>query len=243
LKYTEAIVDHDGIVDCLGALQANRSRKEIFEEIFNKCLEYPEFQGLKKEELKQQILAKRQDPFTVTYHILLDFTLKVKRNLLNQSEINVEPIFQKKVGIFMIPDDETIVSSDCTSSTESEKSSHPMPHNWVFGFRCAISAIKLVIHLFESLRSLNMEWKFLSEFEIRVRSVGFEDQKAGEDAPRNVGKGVKFDIKIYKFNESFILDIKKVDGMEMVYLDTCASLYKKLNGSVPIVRKRSIDIY
>mmetsp|Transcript_18782 Transcript_18782/g.18754 ORF Transcript_18782/g.18754 Transcript_18782/m.18754 type:complete len:188 (-) Transcript_18782:202-765(-) len=159
LKYTETVVDQKQILDCLGSVQANRSRKEIFEEVLEKCLEYPEFEGLSKNkvELKERILKKRQDPFTVTYAILLDSTLKVKRKVLNQSEINVEPIFQKKLGSFMIPDDETIVSSNDTSSTESEKYNHPVPHNWVFGFRCSIPATELVVYLFETLKLLNME--------------------------------------------------------------------------------------
>ncbi|CAG9317744.1 unnamed protein product [Blepharisma stoltei] len=87
LKYTEAVVDQNQILDCIGSVQANRSKKEIFEEVLEKCLEYPEFEGLckNKVELKERILKKKQDPFTVTYAILLDSTLKVKRKVLIKS--------------------------------------------------------------------------------------------------------------------------------------------------------------
>lgn len=130
LKYTESIVDND-VVDCLGALSPNKSNREISEEIISKCLEYPEFKGFQnnKDELKERIIRRKQDPFTVTYEILLDQSLKHKRKVLNRSHIKVEPVFREKLGSFRIPDDETMFGSNDTQSTTPDITSYPMPHN------------------------------------------------------------------------------------------------------------------
>lgn len=200
------MVDTHETVDCLSSYRASRSNREIDEDLLNTCADYPEFRKLKdnKDKLRQNILNQEQTAFTVCYELLLDERLKIKRKQLNENNFSIEPLFKKQAEIFFSSEEDGNIITPRLNDFDIQpvKNTRSL-HNWVFGFRCLVSAYSLMLHLFEALVELDLEWKLITNFEMKVRTLNFNDVllqaiDSKNISPSQYGKNVKFQVNIYK---------------------------------------------
>ena len=145
---------------------------EISIEIIEKLLKYPQFSSVSQKEAISFVQTKTQNDFTVAYNILYDSESKTNTKKKNKIVFPNKKKYEK--------------SKPKTNKTLNT------PSNWVYGFRCNIKARTLMERLYETLKDLNLEWKIIDNFLIRVR--------AGLELINGVPSQnyLRFDIRVYK---------------------------------------------
>ena len=105
---------------------------------------------------------------------------------------------------------------------------------WLIGLQTSSHPQKMMQHVLESLKLIQMEWFFNSPYCIVTRKVSTAGKRDRDN--------LKIQIQLYassaNYNSSnFILDIQRIDGQSFLFLDLCAKLMgaikylpQKLNG-------------
>jgi len=88
---------------------------------------------------------------------------------------------------------------------------------WCLGINSKQSPQTIMTELFKALKQLGFEWKTISQYSLRCRSLNRE---------RLVG--IAF--QLYKISEgNFLLDLKKLQGELFLFFDVCCNLYRLLS--------------
>ncbi|CAG9318654.1 SNF1-like_5 [Blepharisma stoltei] len=239
LSITDLNLDAIDNTDLLSIYRAYRYHSEIDEEILNNCLKYAELQDYAndKENIKKNIIRRKYDPFSVTYEILLNTKLREKRIGLDKSNIELKPTFKNSRSFMISEGIENMENFIYLGESNPTNDAISEPHNWSYCIRTKRESYTLMCLLFNYFRECQLEWKLISNFNIRARSVGYQvliDRLADQKpiSPIMYGKIIKFDIVIYKYGDSFALDCLQIEGQTMVFLDTVIYLNNKLNNLV-----------
>jgi hypothetical protein len=117
-----------------------------------------------------------------------------------------------------------------------EKEQSRVPNDWKYGFKLPGNIQQLGEMLYTLLQDLEMEWKMINNYKIRVRSVGFPERmrvtdRAASVSSDSLGNKVKFDINIFKDGMSVILDFVLLEGQIMIFLGLCARIHKSMTGT------------
>lgn len=221
LRYTPTIVDHYKDVNSISEIRAEKSGLDLDDEIVQELMELPEFKGMyEKSSIIDSLKSQKVNLVNVSYELLRDTKMKMKRNLLDSTHMKVNPVFRS----LMPPE----VERDSKNSFEKTVL---VPNNWVYGFRCCVDSCNLMINLFDALRQSGLEWRLLSNFSVRARTLGFVDQAKKVKSqvktnPSLLERHVKFQVNIHKYEETYILDFCQVYGQVMVFMEICEKIYK-----------------
>lgn len=240
-------------VACLSSIKANtESTHEIDEEIFAKCLAIPEFANIvhDQETLRRKILDHRNETFTVCYELLLDHKLKQLRKEMKECTNLPSPTFLRNSLLTTNPKTEKEPSShiayekmtqSTSSSSEAElpfihaASKYVHPRNWVYGFRYPVAPEILMMKLHEYFRENGYEWKYLNNFQLRVRTVNWRKAvlplliKSLKIKPVEYGHHIKMDINLFRYDDTYVIDCRLMEGQLMVYMEFCAEFYRFLD--------------
>ena len=153
---------------------------EIDPIILEKCLSYPQFSNISKIYAIQDIKSNTQNELVTAYKILADSERKKKscnnKYLPSFTQLNSKSSNSKK------------------NNKTNNKKNLKYSHNWTYGFRCNIKARTLMERLFAALKDIDLEWRILDNFSIRIRPVNISKVSNGV---RNENI-LRFDIKVYK---------------------------------------------
>ena len=220
LSIYESAEEDEAHKSCLSEIRATRSHHQLDEAVFAACLKLPQFEGnyTDLEELKTAINMRKGGEFVVSYELLRDSKLKIKRDLMLQQSTKVPyPAFKStrsrrgSVGLF---------SSSAGKNLDRAvdyQHSHTRPCDWKFGFRPSIDAYSLMVLMHDGFRAIGLEWKILSHFRLRVRTVRSEDTEKSE-------KELKFEVCIFKEEGCFVVDARLIAGPIMAFMDFCAQM-------------------
>ncbi|CAG9313587.1 PRKAA2_2 [Blepharisma stoltei] len=190
----------------------SKSYRIIDEEILMKCLDLPSTKYLTIEEFREKIVNRKNESSVVCYELLLDKKLNEMRIRNGDRVSNVTPIFKSKNTDMSNLEISTRASSSQGENIDILFDKDGAPDNWVYGFRTDLEAYPFMMTLFATLKDANLEWKLVTNFKLRVRSI---------DSPYTL----KMQIDIYKYQRSFVVDIKLLEGTTMVFLETLHRLY------------------
>jgi len=217
LRISESAEEDEAHKSCLSEIRATKSHHELDEAIFTVCLQLPAFEGISTdpEDLKDTIIERKGGDFAVAYELLHDSKLKSKRDRMQQQSTQVpRPVF-KPAAIRRGSVSPFSSSADTNLDRITEyPHSYTHPSDWMFGFRPDIDAYSLMVLMYDGFRAMNLEWKIFTNFQLRVKSVKVEGG----------GKGVKFDVAIFKHQSLFVIDARLVAGQAMTFMDLCARL-------------------
>lgn len=229
LMVQESVINKENEINCIAMYKAEKSYCIIDDEIIHQCLALHQFKGVDPEELKRRILERKIDQFTVCYELLLDAKRKQFRHQLDEKQEAIKPVFntsfpkQRKIH--------NSESSGCESEDTEQLISDPYPHprDWVYGLKISTSSYHLMILLFDALRYLKMEWKIISNFHLRIRSISQlkEDDKSDVDIS-TLDRLLKCNCMIYKQENMFVLDFKLIEGKVMYFLDFIAKFFNSI---------------
>jgi len=92
----------------------------------------------------------------------------------------------------------------------------------------------MMLEIFRALRALRFEWKIVAQYSLKCRPC--TRPSADAPPPSSVGASsmavrckVKVGLQLYKIQEdSYLLDIRKVDGEVLPFMDVCSLLLGEL---------------
>lgn len=92
-----------------------------------------------------------------------------------------------------------------------------------------------MLEIFRTLRALQFEWKIVAQYSLKCRPCtrampGADGIGMGQDASSHATRfKVKVGMQLYKIQEdSYLLDIRKVDGEILPFMDVCSLLLSEL---------------
>lgn len=218
LRISESAEDDEAHKSCLSEIRASRSHHQLDEAVFAACLKLPQFEDncADLEDLKTAISMRKGGDFVVSYELLRDSKLKNKRNLMLQESIEVPyPAFKparSRRGSF------SRASSSAGKNLDRAidyPHSHNRPNDWKFGFRPSVDAYSLMVLMHDGFRTMGLEWKILSHFRLRVKTLQSEVTQSSATV-------LKFEMSIFKENGRFVVDTRLITGSVMHFLDFCA---------------------
>eukprot|EP00965_Chrysotila_dentata_P074393 2457062-Pleurochrysis_carterae.AAC.1 len=93
----------------------------------------------------------------------------------------------------------------------------------------------MMLEIFRALRVLRFEWKIVAQYSLKCRPCPQPPSQALDDHVAIDGSGltarckVKVGLQLYKIQEdSYLLDVRKVDGEILPFMDVCAMLLGEL---------------
>lgn len=97
------------------------------------------------------------------------------------------------------------------------------------------SPADMMLEIFRTLRALQFEWKIVAQYSLKCRPCtrampGADGIGMGQDASSHATRfKVKVGMQLYKIQEdSYLLDIRKVDGEILPFMDVCSLLLSEL---------------
>jgi len=110
-----------------------------------------------------------------------------------------------------------------------------MQRRWHLGIQSTASPADMMLEIFRTLRVLQFEWKIVAQYSLKCRPCtrampGSDGIGMGQDASRFATRfKVKVGLQLYKIQEdSYLLDIRKVDGEILPFMDVCSLLLSEL---------------
>lgn len=112
---------------------------------------------------------------------------------------------------------------------------------WYLGIISKLSPQEIMTEVFRSLKKLDFEWKVVQPFQIHARykmnNINYADEslfwQQNDDYVLRQEKEVKISIQLFKIQkeeseQAFLIDIKKIQGHPLVFIDQCSLLIKEL---------------
>jgi len=91
----------------------------------------------------------------------------------------------------------------------------------------------MMLEIFRALRALRFEWKIVAQYSLKCRPCTRPSEPTGsgtlDASSMAVRCKVKVGLQLYKIVEdSYLLDIRKVDGDVLPFMDVCSLLLGEL---------------
>ena len=107
---------------------------------------------------------------------------------------------------------------------------------WPLGVQSSVAPADLMLEIFRALRALRFEWKIVAQYSLKCRPCARPQQHEGSAGGAKLDASgmalrckVKVGLQLYKVQEgSYLLDIRKVDGEVLPFMDVCSMLLAEL---------------
>lgn len=217
------------------APDATEHLKKLDEEIIKKVLNM----GFERSHLIQSLQTRTQDDATVAYYLMFDNQSRVAGGYLGgELAENLEG------------DLATMHLDNVVNKFTRNNSLRPNllgERKWQVGMQIPAHPREIMTRVLEILRDLNVCWKKIGLYNIKCRWVSnipheqlydnhFIDSDIIITSPNNNNNNdnrsqnvVKFEIQLYKTPEdSYLVDIQKINGPQLLFLDFCAAMILQL---------------
>ncbi|CAI9283994.1 unnamed protein product [Lactuca saligna] len=200
--------------------------KKLDEDIIRKVLNM----GFERTHLIQSLQTRIQDDATVAYYLLFDNQSRVAGGYLGaELAENLEGDLAT-MHLDNIPDRATM---NRFARNNSVRPNLPGERKWQVGMQIPANPREIMTRVLEILRDLNVCWKKIGLYNIKCRwlsSITHENHYITSGITPNV---VKFEIQLYKTPEdSYLVDIQKITGPQLVFLDFCAAFILQLESGI-----------
>nr|KAJ0207850.1 hypothetical protein LSAT_V11C500236580 [Lactuca sativa] len=201
--------------------------KKLDEDIIRKVLNM----GFERAHLTQSLQTRIQDDATVAYYLLFDNQSRVAGGYLGaELAENLEGDLAT-MHLDNIPDRATM--NNRFARNNSVRPNLPGERKWQVGMQIPANPREIMTRVLEILRDLNVCWKKIGLYNIKCRwlsSITHENHYITSGITPNV---VKFEIQLYKTPEdSYLVDIQKITGPQLVFLDFCAAFILQLESGI-----------
>jgi len=104
---------------------------------------------------------------------------------------------------------------------------------WHLGVQSSLAPADMMLEIFRALRALRFEWKIVAQYSLKCRPCTRPSEPTGsgtlDASSMAVRCKVKVGLQLYKIVEdSYLLDIRKVDGDVLPFMDVCSLLLGEL---------------
>lgn len=107
-----------------------------------------------------------------------------------------------------------------------------MQRRWHLGIQSSMLPADMMLEIFRALRTLRIEWKIVAQYSLKCRPCtrAMDSIGASYEGDMAAHFKVKIGLQLYKIQEDmYLLDIRKVDGDMLPFMDICALLLSELH--------------
>jgi len=203
--------------------------------------------GFDRQELLEALQKQERNQMTVAYYLILD---NKRRKLLSASPImhathpnppaNLEEPAEPTAPQMRQDVSPPVLSTSVTSPTAipamSRSGAEAAPRHWHLGVQSSMSPADMMLEIFRALKALQFEWKIVAQYSLKCRPCPRQPlsiQDAATPAMDSSGMAIRCKVKVglqlYKIQEdSYLLDLRKVDGEVLPFMDVCSLLLNEL---------------
>lgn len=213
--------------------------KKIDEEILQKVIKM----GFDMNQLVEYLRNRIQNEATVAYYLLLDNRLRASNGYLGfELEETMESSFSITHAYNAITPP-TGRPGHMDSHGNNLRPQVPVERKWALGLQSKAHPREIMMEVLKALQELGVCWKKIGHYNMKCRwfprppesipdiNVPADDSVIVENfgAPGKANVVVKFEVQLYKTREEkYLLDLQRVDGPQLLFLDLCAALLKQL---------------
>merc|ERR1719198_1863078 len=107
-----------------------------------------------------------------------------------------------------------------------------LQRRWHLGVQSSMPPADMMLEILRALRALQFEWKIVAQYSLKCRpcTSSMDSLGASEDGGMALRCKVKIGLQLYKIQEDlYLLDVRKVDGDMLPFMDICALLLSELH--------------
>ncbi|XP_047332242.1 SNF1-related protein kinase catalytic subunit alpha KIN10-like [Impatiens glandulifera] len=214
--------------------------KNVDEEIVRDVVK----RGFDEKQLIASLQSRIQNDATVAYYLLLDNRSPVSSGYLGDE-------FQESMefGSGALPPNEAVsnmVSGHHLHQDTSLNSRFPSERKWILGLQSQAHPREIMTQVLMALQELNVRWKKMGHYNMKCMwsNGGSREPEGGRDSNHDYIGGdefisvetrshpqtiLKFEVQLYKTQgDNYLLDLQKINGPSMIFLDFCASFLVQL---------------
>ncbi|KAG1359486.1 Serine/threonine protein kinase OSK1 [Cocos nucifera] len=209
--------------------------------------------GFDKKHLVESLYNRIQNEATVAYYLLLDNRFRATSGYLGaEFQETMECGFSRMTSC----ETPTSAIAHCLPGYMDPQGIGSRPHyaverKWALGLQSRAHPREIMTEVLKALQELNVCWKKIGHYNMKCRwlpgfpghpesmlnnpmhhSHSFGDESAIVESDDVAGKSsnvVKFEVQLYKTREEkYLLDLQRVQGPQLLFLDLCAAFLAQL---------------
>uniref|UniRef100_A0A0A9GPZ7 non-specific serine/threonine protein kinase n=2 Tax=Arundo donax TaxID=35708 RepID=A0A0A9GPZ7_ARUDO len=205
--------------------------------------------GFNKDHVCESLCNRLQNEATVVYYLLLDNRFRATSGYLGADYQETTDM-----NLNQLASSESASSGTrhylpgCSEphANSSLRPHYPVERKWALGLQSRAHPREIMIEVLKALQELNVSWKRNGHYNMKCRwSIGFPEVHDmldannsflgdttimdNDDVNGRLPAVIKFEIQLYKTrDDKYLLDMQRVTGPELLFLDFCAAFLTKL---------------
>uniref|UniRef100_A0A0E0EMG8 non-specific serine/threonine protein kinase n=1 Tax=Oryza meridionalis TaxID=40149 RepID=A0A0E0EMG8_9ORYZ len=204
--------------------------------------------GYEKDHVCESLRNRLQNEATVAYYLLLDNRFRATSGYLGA---DYQESLERNLNRFAASESASSNTRHYLPGSSDPHASGLRPHypverKWALGLQSRAQPREIMIEVLKALEDLNVCWKKNGQYNMKCRwSVGYpqatdmldvnhsfvDDSIIMDNGDVNgrLPAVIKFEIQLYKSrDEKYLLDMQRVTGPQLLFLDFCAAFLTKL---------------
>ncbi|XP_073260004.1 SNF1-related protein kinase catalytic subunit alpha KIN10 isoform X1 [Populus alba] len=221
--------------------------KKIDVEIFQEVVKL----GFDGKQLIESIICRMQNEATVAYHLLLDHQLRDSNGYFGAE---IQETTESSLSS-MHPDEPSSSTGHLLPGHITNQGlalQFPGNRKWALGIQYRAPPHEIMVVVLRALQELTVCWKKIGDYRMKCRWIpGTLEPHKGKamavndhpvhnsdllaqpsivekDAVMNPPNVVKFEVQLYKTEEKYLVDLQRVEGPQLLFLDLCAAFLVQL---------------
>ncbi|CAL9149786.1 unnamed protein product [Musa hybrid cultivar] len=224
-------------------MQAKKIEEDILQEVIK--------MGFDKNQLVESLHNRIQNEATVSYYLLLDNRFRAMSGYLGGDFQETMDYGFSRMGASEAPAIAHHLPGYMDPLGIGLRPSVPVEKKWALGLQSRAHPREIMTEVLKALRELNVCWKKIGHYNMKCRyffgisdhaesmfndslhaNHSVSDESAIVESDNVSGKEfstIKFEIQLYKTREEkYLLDLQRVSGPQLLFLDLCASFLAQL---------------
>ncbi|CAL9196629.1 unnamed protein product [Musa hybrid cultivar] len=224
-------------------MQAKKIEEDILQEVIK--------MGFDKNQLVESLHNRIQNEATVSYYLLLDNRFRAMSGYLGGDFQETMDYGFSRMGASEAPAIAHHLPGYMDPPGIGLRPSVPVEKKWALGLQSRAHPREIMTEVLKALRELNVCWKKIGHYNMKCRyfsgisdhaesmfndslhaNDSVSDESAIVESDNVSGKEfstIKFEIQLYKTREEkYLLDLQRVSGPQLLFLDLCASFLAQL---------------
>jgi 5'-AMP-activated protein kinase catalytic alpha subunit len=202
--------------------------------------------GFNKDDVCESLCSRLQNEATVAYYLLLDNRFRATSGYLgadyqDSMDRNLNQLASSESAS---SGTRNYVPGSSDPHSSGLRTHYPVERKWALGLQSRAHPREIMIEVLKALQELNVSWKKNGHYNMKCRwCPGFSEAHDmldasnsfdsiimhNDDANGKLPAVIKFEIQLYKTrDEKYLLDMQRVTGPQLLFLDFCADFLTKL---------------
>nr|AFN89137.1 sucrose non-fermenting 1 [Mesembryanthemum crystallinum] len=222
--------------------QAKKVDEDILQEVVR--------MGFDRNQLIESLRNRLQNEGTVAYYLLFDNRFRVSSGYLGAEFQETVEFNRMHLNEVAAPAAAQRFHGHVDYQGVGLRSQFPVERKWALGLQSRAHPREIMTEVLKALQELNVSWKKIGHYNMKCRWIpgipghhegmvnnpvhndhyfGDESSIIENDGVLRSPNVVKFEVQLYKTREEkYLLDLQRVQGPQMLFLDLCAAFLAQL---------------